>query len=145
MKRSHPQFFRAAALVVAALGGAAVFMAAPSRGQQAAPALSVAAPATATGPDTRVSLSFAVPAGAHLTRNPRLRVTDAKGQLLELLPVNVTQALPAGAGYRDLHTELYPPGVYQVRLEILYVGADGKAGSALSAPVTLTVGGAVTP
>ena len=90
-------------------------------------------------PNTRVTLTFAVPAGVHLTRNPRLRVTDAQGQLLELLPVFVTQGLPAGAGYRDLHTELYPPGVYQVRLEILYTGADAKAGSALSAPTSLTV------
>jgi len=133
-------FTRRAALAVAIAGGAVgCFVAAPSRGHQSVPAPSLVAPATASGADTRITLSFAVPAGIQLPRNPRLRVTDAQGQLVELLPVYVTQALPAGAAYRDLHTELYPPGVYQVRVEILYVGADGKAGSALSPPSTLTV------
>jgi hypothetical protein len=140
MKRSGRSFVRRAALAAAAVGGAtAAFVAGPSRGQQSAPVPSVAVPATAGGVDTHVALSFAIPAGAQLTRNPRLRVTDAQGQLIELLPVHVTQALPAGAGYRDLHTELYPPGLYQVRLEILYTGPDGKAASALSAPAPLTV------
>ena len=95
------------------------------------------------GPDTRVTLSFTVPAGAALDSNPRFRITDAKGQTIELLPAHVAQGLPAGTAYRDLHTELYPPGVYQVRAEVVLaqngVSAGGSTAVTASAPVAMTV------
>ncbi len=136
MHRTFQGFSRRAALAAAALGAvAASFIAGPSPGQQSQPALSVLVPANAgSGPDTRVGANFTLPPGIQRHGNPRVRVTDAQGQLLELLPMYLTPGTTAAGAYRDLHTELYPPGIYQVRVEIDVASAaaipstDGLAG-----------------
>jgi hypothetical protein len=127
--------------LAAALGATTAFLiAAPTRGQQGAPALNLTVPTTASGgADTRVSITYTLPPGVQLQRNPRLRITDTKGQLFELLPTHITPGAAVSTGYRDLHTELYPPGIYQVWLEVLYAAPGGKTITAASPATTLTV------
>ncbi len=137
-------FSRRAALAVVVLGGAAAaFVAAPSRGQQSAGVVHHSAPVAASrGEFTRATLDFTVPPGIRLERLPRFRVTDANGQGIELIPALPTQgalSLPSGTCYRDLHTGLYPPGVYQVRAELLYPAPDGSTLTITSPPTTLVV------
>jgi hypothetical protein len=127
MQRSFQHFSRRAAVAAAGLGAVATgFVAAPLRGQQAVPAVGVTAPAAASGgADTRVSLNYALPAGVHLQRNPAVVVVDARGRLFEFLPTHITPGTTTSTGHRDLHTELYPPGVYQVHVQIDYTAPDG--------------------
>ena len=102
--------------------------------------LNLSAPAAAgAGPDTHISMGFSLPPGVRLQRNPRLRITDARGQLFELLPMSLTFTANATGGHRDLHTQLYPPGVYQVQLEILYAAPSGKTLTATTPASALTV------
>jgi hypothetical protein len=140
------------ALAVAAITGVALIaLVRPSRGQQPAPgtptAPSQGAPtvqltlptASVRARQADANVSFVLPSGVRLTRNPRLRVVDARGQLWELLPTYLSQLSPVGAGFRSLHSENYAPGTYQVRAEIDYVLADEKQGTAVSPEVTLIV------
>jgi hypothetical protein len=144
MKLSGRRFPRRTAWALTVLAGAtAAFVAGPSRGQQNAAAVHHSAPVTASaGEFTRATLDFTVPAGVRLERLPRFRVTDAKGEGIELvpaLPTTGTLSLPSGTCYRDLHTGRYPPGVYLVRAELLYPTTGGKTTTVASAPTTLVV------
>src|SRR5205823_2235708 len=141
LRLNYPTRPRQAALAAAA-GAAAIacLISSPSRGQQAAPALHLAAPAAASpAPDTRVSADFTLPPGVKLELNPRLRITDPKGQLFELLPMQLVPGAGATAAFRDVLTELYPPGAYKVQLEILYAPPGGKTVTATTAATTMTV------
>ena len=97
---------RPAALAAVGVGGAALLLLArPLRGQQGPFTVQTSIPATAgSGATTEVSYSFSFPIGFHLQRNPRVRVTDAGGRLVELLPMYIDQQAPTWAGHRGLHT-----------------------------------------
>lgn len=141
MRSVRFRFSRRPAMAAAVLGGAAVLFAAlPTRGQQNRPTISFAVPAAAVrGESTRVTYDLTLPAGLQVPRNLRVRVVDARGQLTELLPVLIARRTPTWTGFRDLHTENYPPGVYSVTVEVDYV-VQGSAEATAAAPVaTLTV------
>ena len=129
---------RSAALTAAALAGAATLLfARPLRGQQGPFAVQASIPATASaGPTTDVSYSFPALPGFQLQRNPRVRVTDAAGQVEELLPMYIERQSPVWSGHRGLHTETYQPGTYRVSVEVDYNLPSGLAGT-VAAPATL--------
>lgn len=153
LKRLDWRFSRRTTAALAVLGGAVALMVAlPSRGQQPSPGKTVspsqesgpmvqlvAPPVALTGPSTRADLTFTLPTGFQLARNPRLRVVNDKDELVELLPTYISQRSPVGTGYRDLHTENYLPGMYRVRAEVDYRQADGKTGIAITPWFTLTM------
>jgi hypothetical protein len=126
-----------------AVGGAALLLLArPTRGQQGPFSVQASIPATASaGATTEVRYSFPFPAAFQLLRNPRVRVTDAEGKLVELLPMYIDRRTPLWGGHRGLHTENYRPGAYRVTVEVEYAGPDGGAGVASSSEggVSLTV------
>jgi hypothetical protein len=111
----------------------------PTRAQQNLPAASVQAPAASSGPDTRVSLTYSLPAGVRLQRNPVIVVIDPQGRLFAFHPVHIAPGAAASTGYRDLPTELYPPGTYQVHVQLDYTTPDGKSATFTSPSVPLVV------
>jgi hypothetical protein len=112
----------------------------PAAGQQAPPTVRLMAPAAATSSrTTAVSGEFTLVGGQTLVRHPRVRVTDSRGRVVELLPLHLTQKAPAGRGFRALNTGTYPPGVYTVRLECDYREPGGRAASVATPVTTLTV------
>jgi hypothetical protein len=131
--------------------GVALTVTVPSRGQQpapgtptppgqGAPTVQLTLPAaTVQARQADANVSFVIPSGVRLARNPRLRVVDAKNRLWELLPTYLSQLSPVGSGFRSLHSENYTPGTYRVRAEIDYVLADGQQGTAVSPEVILNV------
>jgi hypothetical protein len=129
------------ALAGAVIGAAVMLsMGPPSRAQQNLPAVGITSPAAASGAaDTHVALNYALPAGVHLQRNPAVVVIDARGRLFEFLPTHISPGTTTSTGYRDLHTELYPPGVYQIHVQIDYTAPDGTSKAANSPTTTLTV------
>src|SRR5947209_3209588 len=121
---SPPAVLAAAILTAAALLAGPT----PSPAQQSLPAVTHSAPAAAAarGATTSVTLAFTVPPGLALATNPRVRVTDAKGNLVELLPATLTRRPPSGAATRALHTGTYRPGTYQVSAEVVTLNPAGK-------------------
>jgi hypothetical protein len=99
----------------------------------------VVVPAEAAGPDTPVLLSYSLPDGYRLDRNPFIVVLDPSSALFELLPAYLTQPSPNAEGHRDLHTELYPAGIYQVRAQLSLLDTSGRPGGAASPWMPLTV------
>jgi hypothetical protein len=141
-KLSRVNFPARPALLAAAILAAAALLAgpAPAPAQQALPGVTHSAPAAAVrGVPTTVNLSFSLPPGFKLVGNPRVRVTDGQGALIELLPTYITQRPPLGKGNRALHTSAYRPGTYQVHAEIVYLDPAGKRGVVASPASTLTV------
>jgi hypothetical protein len=136
MKRFDWRFSRRTALSVTILGGVtAAFIAGPSRGQQNLPVIHVTVPATvAGGAAAHVQYDLTLPAGLQPLRNPRVLVVNDTGRLWELLPMYLTQRTPAWAGFRDLHSENYPPGKYLVSVEADYLRPDGSEAT-VSTPV----------
>ncbi len=127
------------ALVLPLAFFAGFFLGLPARGQQEGE-VSLTCPATGAASGlTRVTVTFSHTQRARLDRHPSLRVTNAEGELVELLPVQLDRRGPAGEGHRDLKTRPYPPGVYQVRAELVYRDGTGAEQSALAAPSPLTV------
>jgi hypothetical protein len=138
--RCFPRLSSRPAVLV--LGGALLCLALPSDSQQPTPAGAplVVVPATAVrNARTRVTLDFTPPPGLQLARAPRLRVIDAKDELVELLPSFLSQQTPTALGFRELHTENYLPGIYRVRAEVDYLQASGSEATLVSPWVTLTV------
>ena len=133
--------YRRTALTAMTIGGAAMlFLAAPSRGQQTLPTLRHTHPATRVrGAATPVSIDFVLPPRFQLLRNPRVRVVNAKNQLVELLPAYISARAGAATGHRSLHTEYYRPGVYRVSVELEYLDPRGTRGTAVSPVSTFTV------
>src|SRR5947209_7059479 len=106
---------RAPAAMAVALGAAALlFGSVPSHAQQGRPTIQHSCPAAAAAKAaaTGATLSFTLPPGFRLARNPRLRVTDARGKLVELLPAFISAGPPSGKAARDLHTSAYRAGTY---------------------------------
>jgi hypothetical protein len=134
---------RPAALAALGVGGAALLLLArPLRGQQASPVMHASAPAVAeSGPTTTVSYDFTLPPPFQFLFSPSVRVIDSTGRLIELLPMHVTQRTPVWKGDRGLHTENYRPGAYLVRIELDYLGPDGKQATAATSYTALTVPG----
>src|SRR5205085_12390161 len=91
-----PRARRLAAPAAAALGAVALLLGGlPSHAQQGVPSVQLSCPATAAqGLTTNVTLSFSLPGGFRLARNPRLRVTEAGGKLTELLSTFLRQGKP---------------------------------------------------
>jgi hypothetical protein len=153
MKLSSVRVSHRIAAAVAVLGGvAAALVALPSRGQETppgqqptpapadAPVIQVTVPATRTlGAITQVDYQFTLPSGYELIGPPRVRSVDASGELTELLPMYILQRSPTWAGLRGLHTSAYPPGTYQVTIEVTYQGPDGVTKIAISPARSLTV------
>lgn len=126
----------AAVLLAAAVLGVVL----PSRAQQEQPEIRFSAPTTrATGRTTRTDVEFTLPAGVRLNRAARVRVIDAQGRLIELLPFFITGRGATNKGFRGLHTESYLPGVYRVTAEVEYTHPQRGPGTAVSEAVTLTI------
>lgn len=87
----------------------------------------------------RVDASFALPAGTRLGRGPRVRVTNARGELEELLPMLHLGHDKSGACYRDLHSENYPAGTYQIQCELETIDAKSARGTVVSQAKPLTI------
>jgi hypothetical protein len=146
MKRSPNSHWARTVAVTGIIGGlAALFLGLPSRGQQPTPgqpgapsAQVVAPPAVVRGTNTPVTLDFTLPANGRLVRQPRLRVIDAKDELVELLPTFLNQQ-PATSGFRDLHTENYLPGTYRLRAEVDFTTPGGPEVTVASPWVTFVV------
>lgn len=134
---------RRAALVSALLGGAAIlWLARPTPAQQSVPALSFSAPAAvAPRRSARVTMSFTLPPGLQLYDHPRVRVLDTNGRLVELLPATITQLSPVGAAFRDLHSENYPAGIYQVSVELEFQAPGAAIRTVSTPPRPLTIQG----
>lgn len=133
---------RRAALATILLGSVVLVLLGvrPSRGQDELATVSLSCPAAAArGRTTRVSLEFTLPAGCRLLANPRVRVTDARGKLTELLPTYTDRVPPVGAGHRDLHTGNYRTGAYDVWAELEYVNLLGARKTATSKAAVLSV------
>lgn len=110
-----------------------------AHGQQELPAIRHVAPEVAARGDiTTVRVEGTLPSGFWLRREPRVRVTDASGTVVELLPI-LRGPPPQIKGYRGVTTGHYVPGVYQVRAELDYIDPDGAPGAAVSPWTTLTV------
>jgi hypothetical protein len=141
MLRLFPNAPPGAALAAAALGAAVLlFPMAPARAQQNGPTVRPSVPlVNPTKRYTPVTLDFTLPAGFQLVGHPRIRIFNAKGQQVVLLPTAIDQRGPEGKGHRNLNTEDYPPGNYQLRVEISFVDAQGKKGNAVSPPSPLIV------
>jgi hypothetical protein len=124
-----------------ASGAAVLLAAAPVRAQSAPAARNTPPPTATAGRDTAVPTEFDLPAGYTLAAVPRLRVLDARGKLVELVPIYLSQPAPNGRGQRLLTTSRYRPGPYQVRLEVECRDASGRSQSVASPWSTLTVPG----
>lgn len=126
--------------VVAALGSVVLCLGTlAAHGQQELPAIRHVAPEVAARGDiTTVRVEGTLPSGFWLRREPRVRVTDASGTVVELLPI-LRGPPPQIKGYRGVTTGYYVPGVYQVRAELDYFDPDGAPGAAVSPWTTLTV------
>jgi hypothetical protein len=127
--------------IVATLVGVAVlcFGTLAAHGQQELPEIRHVAPEVAARGDiTIVRVEGTLPEGFGLRREPRVRVTDASGTEVELLPI-IRNPPPQIRGYRGMTTGYYAPGVYLVRAELDYYGPDGAPGTAVSPWTTLTV------
>lgn len=131
---------RPAALAAVVLGTGVLLLARPTRGQQGPFSVQASVPASASNaPTTEVRYSFPLPSGLVARWNPRVRVTDASGQLVELLPMSIDQRSPAWTGHRGLHTGTYPPGAYLVSIEVDYSQPNASTGSVATPPAVLTV------
>lgn len=147
MMRLGPRWLRRAAAGVVLLGGAAMLcLVVPSVGQQPAPGQPdspsprVSLPTAVTRrANTRAALDFALPAGIQLVRIPRVRVIDAKDELVELLPTELERLAPTVLGFRDLHTENYLPGTYRIRAEVDFRRGASPEATAVSPWITFTV------
>jgi hypothetical protein len=96
-RRRGSRLFPAAGL--ASAGALLVLTPLSAPAQQSTPTGTITAPAAALrGVPTAVSATFSVPTGLSMPRHPRLRVTDSRGKLVELLPLMLTQRPPAGRG-----------------------------------------------
>jgi hypothetical protein len=141
MKTYRKRTLRLGALLGAAVGGAGLMIGMlPLLGQQGGASVQIGAmgPSPRIG-RTRVPLSFDLPQGLQLRQNPRIRVTDAQGQLEELLPVFIVRSGSRGECYRDLHTQAYRRGTYTVRGELETVDARGGRTTVVSPATTLTI------
>jgi hypothetical protein len=88
---------------------------------------------------TRVAASFALPARVRLGRVPRVRVTNPRGELEELLPMLFVGGDRSLQCYRDLHSDTYASGTYQVECEIETIDAVAARVTVRSAPRPLSV------
>lgn len=121
-------------------GTVVAFHARSTFGQQEIPTVRHSAPTVRSpGRTTTVDLDFTLPRGFQLARNPRLRVIDAKGQLVEFVPTYINARSLTGKGHRGLRTRAYLPGTYQVRAEIDYQDVRGGKGTVVSSWASLIV------
>jgi hypothetical protein len=98
------------------------------------------APTVADSPTTRVTVNFTpLPGGYRLFQSPRVLMIDASSRVYVLQPFGITQWSPLGAGYRDLNTSNYLPGVYHIRGEMTYIRPDGSIGGVASPWTEFTV------
>jgi hypothetical protein len=147
MMRLGPRWLRRAAAGVVLLGGAALLcLVVPSVGQQPTPEQPdtplprVSLPAAVTRRvNARATLDFTLPTGIQLVRVPRLRVNDAKDELVELLPTELERLAPTVLGFRELHTENYLPGTYRIRAEVDYRRGGSPEATVVSPWLTFTV------
>jgi hypothetical protein len=87
----------------------------------------------------RVNASFTLPLGSRLSRVPYVRVTNPRGEVEESLPMLFLGRDTSSECSRDLHSETYRPGVYQVQCELETI--DGRAArvTVLSPATPLTI------
>jgi hypothetical protein len=131
MLRVCPHASPRAVLAATVLGGAALLAAAvPARAQQNVPTLRPSVGlVNPTKRFTPVDLDFAIPPGFQLADLPRIRMLNPKGVQVVLLSMHIDRRGPTGKGSQRLNTEDFPPGSYQLRLEIEYVDPQGKKGT----------------
>jgi hypothetical protein len=88
---------------------------------------------------TNAQMEFDLPPGITLRRNPRFRVTDRAGKVVEMLPVILTDRGAVWRGHRPLRTGTYRPGTDQVQVELDTVDGTGRRSKLFSPAVTLTI------
>jgi hypothetical protein len=124
---SHSWFPRRAARIVASLGGALMLAALPAVAQRARPTLRHSNPVVNPNRQhTRVTLDYSLPRGFQITARPRVRVVRANGDLITLINTYFTPGAPLSQAFQDLNTAAYPPGTYQMRVEIDVSGPQGE-------------------
>ena|SRR5947209_365047 len=134
----RPVAVRATALLGTALS---LLGALPARGQGGVPSVALRQLARVPRrPWHGVTIDYQLPPGFTLVA-PYVRVTDAGGNVIELLPGSIVPGPSGPAGYRELHSQNYRPGVYQVRAEVRYLNPAGQRVTLSSPPVTLTIPG----